>query len=155
MCDDTKKVLAEVYRCRRFVFVYKDETYESQEAPYYGDLIKDVKHSFSQGANILNEKVSKKRTRRASDQRGFVSTIRRKLSTDVYLPKNQEQKQHQQQQQKEEEDINPTAVEDLQLNIEQKGDEITITVLSVIDPRWFRKATKIFFQWQLVNNGII
>ena len=117
---------------------------------------------FLKGAEIVNESKKRKvvKERRKSEGGSIVSTIRRKLSTvDNRTPT-----------------IEPTVVvgatkqcsevvgmntiseidvDVLDLNIEQSGDTVTVTVLNEIDRSWFRKSVKTFFQWQLLQNGII
>ena len=73
----------QIYTCRNFVFCYKDESYESQWAHYNGALLEEIKHCFSLGAKEVNESTKKKIARdRRKSEAGFVSSIRRRISTD-------------------------------------------------------------------------
>ena len=132
---------------KKFIFVYKEERYESQNSPYTGDLMLDIRRSFIQGADIVNESLKKKREKqRRRSEGGIVSSIRRKLSTDRVVTKDYSDVV---------DIITEKDIELFNLNVEQNEERVTITVVNYIDPRWFRKSVKIFFQWQLIKNGII
>ena len=134
--------------CSKFIFLFKDERYETQVWSYHGNLLREIKESFHKGADAVNKSRKKKNDReRRKSRGGIVSAIRRKLSTEATPLKSNGT----------EADIFITEndVELLKMNVEQNGTEITITVLNDIDPKWFRKSTKIFFQIQLLQRGII
>ena len=136
-----------MYRCKKFVFLYKEERYESQNATYLSDVLLEIKDSFAQGAVVVNESRKKKIERiRKKSEGGVVSAIRRKLSTDVITVKSYCD---------DADAITQNDVDLLDLDVQQNGGDILVTVLNDIDPIWFRKSVKIFFQWQLLQNGLI
>ena len=113
-----------------------------------GDLLSEIKQCFSQGAMTVNESRKKRNNReRKKSEGGIVTAIRRKLSTESVTMKPPCFDDG--------DDITDKDVELLDLSVQQKGGEVTVTVLNDIDPRWFRKSAKIFFQWQLLQNGVI
>ena len=82
--------------------------------------------------------MKKKREKhRRRSEGGIVSSIRRKLSTDTVVTKHYSDVV---------DVITEKDIELLNLNVEQDEERVTITVVNDIDPRWFRKSVKIFFQ---------
>ena len=140
-----------LYKCTNFIFIYKEEKYESQQHfLYHGDVTFDVKRSFSQGVDITNQSKKRKNDRqRRKSEGGIVTTIRRKLSvveTRPVVKLNFETTN---------ETITQVDVDRLNLDVKKNGDTVVVTIVNEIDPNWFRKSVKLFFQRQLLNNGLL
>ena len=125
--------------CKKFIFIHKDVRYESPDSRYDGCVSADVKTSFMQGAKFINQSKQKKNERqRRKSEMGFVSTIRRKLSSDTVMmarPSLEVGKV-----------ITEMDVDLLNVDIQQSGEIVTVTIINDIDMYWFRKSVKLFFQ---------
>ena len=53
------------------------------------------------------------------------------------------------------ETITQVDVDRLNLDVKKNGDTVVVTIVNEIDPNWFRKSVKLFFQRQLLNNGLL
>ena len=74
---------SQLYTFGKFFICYKEETYKSQGACYQGDVVAEIKDSFSRGARQVNESIKKKIAKgRRKSEGGIVSSIRRKMSID-------------------------------------------------------------------------